>query len=188
MESLCPFHSFASSGAPTGRTPCFASGCSKGQLRPRSSEGAVLDVCQIYEYEDDPRYSKPSIKNAPSIRQLPVSEVVALIVREYVSNYRGRVSHSFLLNSQKSVPMSPEAVSKTFQKVTSSLPGSLRKLLLDKTGDGSITAHAMRHTCAVVRLNQILAEGVEMSDALQRLRVFLGPPKKSLQLTWGIPT
>ena len=131
------------------------------------------------EYEDDPRYSKPSIKNAPSIRQLPVSEVVALIVREYVSNYRGRVCHSFLLNSQKSVPMSPEAVSKTFQKVTSSLPGSLRKLLLDQTGDGSITAHAMRHTCAVVRLNQILAEGVEMGDALQRLRVFFGWSRES---------
>ena len=131
------------------------------------------------EYEDDPRYSKPSIKNAPSIRQLPVSEVVAFIVREYVSNYRGRVSHSFLLNSQKSVPMSPEAVSKTFQKVTGSLPGSLRKLLLDQTGDGSVTAHAMRHTCAVVRLNQILAVGVEMSDALQRLRVFFGWSRES---------
>ncbi|QHN03482.1 site-specific integrase [Granulicella sp. WH15] len=126
------------------------------------------------EYEDDPRSSKPSIKNAPSIRQLPVSEVVALIVQEYVSNYRGRVGHSFLINSQKSAPMSPEAVSKTFQKITNSLPTSLRKLLLDHTRNDSVTAHAMRHTCAVVRLNQILAEGVEMNDALQRLRAFFG--------------
>jgi integrase len=104
-------------------------------------------------YEDDPRYSKPSIKNASSIRQLPVSRTIALVVQEYVSNFRGKASHSFLLNSQKSVPLSPEAVSKTFHKLTASLPVSLRRLLQDHTGNDSITAHAMRHTCAVVRLN-----------------------------------
>jgi integrase len=126
------------------------------------------------EYEDDPRYSKPSIKNAPSIRQIPVSKTIALLVQEYVSNFRGRANHSFLLNSQKGVPLSPEAVSKTFQKVTASLPASLRKTLYEQTGCTSITAHAMRHTCAVVRLNQILSENIEMNDALQQLRAFFG--------------
>jgi hypothetical protein len=86
------------------------------------------------EYEDDPRYSKPSIKNAPSVRQLPVSEVVALIVREYVSNYRGRASHSFLLNSQKSVPMSPEAVSKTFKRLLVPCPAACESFSWIKPG------------------------------------------------------
>ena len=131
------------------------------------------------EYENDPRYSKPCIKNASSVRQVPVSELVALIVREYVSNFRGKANHSFLLNSQKVVPMSPEAVSKTFQKITASLPTTLRKLLHDLTGSDSITAHSMRHTCAVVRLNQILSDGVEMNDALQRLRGFFGWSRES---------
>lgn len=126
------------------------------------------------EYEEDLRYSKPCIKNMTSIRQIPVSKMIALLVQEYVSNFRGRTGHSFLLNSQKGVPMSPEAVSKTFQKVTASLPVSLRKSLYEQTGSTSITAHAMRHTCAVVRLNQIMSEGIEMNDALQQLRTFFG--------------
>ena len=39
------------------------------------------------EYEDDPRYSKPGIKNAPSVRQLPVSSTIALVGQEYALNY-----------------------------------------------------------------------------------------------------
>ncbi len=107
------------------------------------------------EYEDDPRYSKPSIKNAPSIRQLPVSQPIAMLVQEYVSNYRGRADHSFLLNSQKQKPLSTEGVTKIFGKITASLPRNLRKVLHDHTGEDSISAHDLRHTCAVVRLNQL---------------------------------
>ncbi len=131
------------------------------------------------EYEDDPRYSRPSIKNSSSVRQIPVSRMLAQMVQEYCSNYRGRADHSFLLNSQKGVPLSVEAVSKTFQKVTDSLPASLRKILHDHTGSNSVTAHAMRHTCAVVRLNQMLSKGVEMEDALQRLRSLFGWSRES---------
>jgi integrase len=74
------------------------------------------------EYEDDPRYSTPSIKNAPSIRQLPVSQPTALLVQEYVSNYRGRVDHSFLINSQKRKPVSARELNRIFQKIAASLP------------------------------------------------------------------
>jgi integrase len=126
------------------------------------------------EYEDDHRYSKPCIKNANSVRQIPVSKMTALLVQEYVANFRGRANHSFLINSQKMRPLSVKAVNKTFQKVTASLPASLRKVLYEHTGSTAITPHTMRHTCAVVRLNQILSEGVEMNDALQQLRTFFG--------------
>lgn len=125
---------------------------------------------QYNEYEDDPRYSTPGIKNATSVRQLPVSSTIALIVQEYASNHRGRVGHSFLINSQKRQPLSPEGVTYIFKKITNSLPPNLRKSLRDHTGEDSISAHDLRHTSAVVRLNQLLSAGVEMDDALQRLR------------------
>ncbi len=130
---------------------------------------------QYNEYEDDdPRYSKPSIKNAPSFRPIPVSKPIALLVQEYVTNYRGKPDHSFLLNSQKQNPLSTEGVTKMFQKITASLPRQLRKILIDHTGDDSISPHDLRHTCAVVRLNQLLVSGVEMADALERMRAFFG--------------
>ncbi len=117
------------------------------------------------EYEDDPRFSKPSIKTASSIRQLPASPKIALLVQEYADSYRGRADHSFLINSQKNNPLSTEGVTKTFQKITASLPKSVRKILRDHTGEESFTPHGLRHTCAVVRLNQLLSEGVDMQDA-----------------------
>ncbi len=127
------------------------------------------------EYEDDdPRYSKPRIKNAQSIRTVPVSKMTALIVQEYVQNYRGRPDHSFLINSQKKTPLSTEGVTKLFQKLSASLPPRLRKVLIDHTGDDSLSPHDLRHTSAVVRLNQLLASGVEMTDALQRMRGYFG--------------
>jgi len=133
------------------------------------------------EYEDDPRYSTPRIKNANSIRQLPVSQPIALLVQEYVSNYRGRADHSFLINSQKREPLSTEAVTKMFQKIAASLPRALQKLLRDHTGEESFSAHELRHTCAVVRLNQLLASGMEMTDALERMRVFFGWSRDSVE-------
>jgi integrase len=127
------------------------------------------------EYQnEDPRYSKPSIKNAPSIRQIPVSKTTALLVQEYATNYRGKPDHSFLINSQKQSPLSTEGVTKLFEKITASLPKRLRKILIDHTGDDSISPHDLRHTCAVVRLNQLLSSGVEMTDALERMRAFFG--------------
>lgn len=127
------------------------------------------------EYEDDdPRFSKPSIKNASSIRQIPVSKPTALLIQEYATNFRGKPDHSFLINSQKQTPLSTEGITKIFQKMTISLPKHLRKILIDHTGDDSISPHDLRHTCAVVRLNQLLSSGIEMTDALEQMRVFFG--------------
>jgi integrase len=127
------------------------------------------------EYEeDDPRYSRPSIKTPTSVRHIPVSRPIAVLVEEYVVNYRGKTDHSFLMNSQKRLPLSTEAITKMFQKVSDSLPRNVRSALLDYTGEDSVRAHDLRHTCAVVRLNQLLKQGVEMDDALQRMRGFFG--------------
>jgi integrase len=146
----------------------------------RSSQSVRFWMAVKYnEYEDDPRYSTPGIKNATSIRNLPVSRTTAVLIQEYIANYRGRTDHSFLMKSQKGGPLSTEAVTKVFCKVTNSLPDNLRKILKDRTGEDSITPHALRHTCAVFRLNQLLSESLGMEDALQRIRVFFGWSRES---------
>jgi integrase len=140
----------------------------------RNSKDRSWITVKFNQYEDDPRYSAPSIKNDTSVRQLPVSNTIASVVQEYAANYRGRVDHTFLLNSQKRKPLSPEGVRAIFAKISNSLPLDLRKCLHDYTGSDFITPHDLRHTSAVVRLNQLLLAGVEMEDALQRLRAFFG--------------
>jgi hypothetical protein len=101
------------------------------------------DFPKIRTAEDrsDPRYSTPGIKNASSIRQIPVSKPTALLVQEYVMNYRGKQDHSFLISSRNRRPFSAEGVTKIFQKITASLSKNLQTLLMDMTGEESISAH-----------------------------------------------
>jgi len=133
-----------------------------------------------YEKSDlDPRYSKPSIKTTHSIRQIPVSQTTADIIDTYVQNYRGRASHSYLLNSHTGMPLSTEALTKAFVLLTENLPTQALKELRDRTGKISVTPHDLRHTCAVVRLHQLLRLGDEMPEALQKLRTFFGWSKTS---------
>lgn len=133
-----------------------------------------------YESSDaDPRYSKPSIKTAHSIRQISVSEKTTDIIETYVQNYRGRPNHSYLLNSHTDMPLSTEALTKAFALVTENLPKQVLKELQDRTGKESVTPHDLRHTCAVARLQQLLQLGDEMPEALQKLRSFFGWSKTS---------
>ena len=146
----------------------------KSAVDSRSNEDRFWMTIRYNEYEDDTRYSEPSIKTAPSIRQVPVTRTTALIVDEYLTSYRGRPNHSFLINSQKKTALSTEGLTKDFHKISRSLPQDIRKELRDYTGEDCIRPHFLRHTCAVVRLNQLLSQGVEMAEALQHLRSFFG--------------
>lgn len=129
--------------------------------------------------ELDPRYNKPSIKTADSIRQVPVSELTANLIQTYTENYRGKPDHPFLLNTQWNTPLSHESLSAYFTKLSSRLPASVLKLLSDRTGKTSISPHDLRHTCAVVRLNQLLTKETPMDVALQKLRTFFGWSRSS---------
>ncbi|MDG2509366.1 tyrosine-type recombinase/integrase [Stenotrophomonas maltophilia] len=128
---------------------------------------------------DDPRYSKPSIKSASSVRQLPVSDAVAGLVQTYAENYRGRTGHAFLLNTQQDSPLSTESLTKMFLAISASLPPSVLRELKERSGRESVTPHDLRHTCAVVRLNQLLHRGDSMDEALQKLRAFFGWSRES---------
>ena len=151
----------------------------KSSIDSRSNQERFWMTVRYNEYEDDTRYSEPSIKTAPSIRQIPVTRTTALIVNEYLTSYRGRPRHSFLINSQKASPLSTEALTKMFHKISDALPHQIRKELLDHTGEESVWPHFLRHTCSVVRLNQLLSEDVQMPEALQQLRSFFGWKRSS---------
>lgn len=131
-------------------------------------------------YNDaDSRYSKPSIKTASSIRQVPVSGLTANIIQEYTDNYRGKPNHSFLINSQHQKPLSTETITVMFKKITASLPKAVMNDLEQRTGKTSISAHDLRHTCAVARLHQLLTQGDSMDEALQKMRTFFGWSRSS---------
>lgn len=134
------------------------------------------------DYEDsthDPRYSKPSIKNKDSIRQIPASETTTRIIESYAGNYRGRPQHSFLLNSKSNVPLSTEALTKAFSVISNKLPANVVRELESRTGRTTVTPHDLRHTCAVVRLHQLLQHGDSMDEALQKMRTFFGWSRQS---------
>jgi integrase len=145
-----------------------------------SHDEKYLMYVRYNEYEDDPRFSEPQIKNASSVREVLVTLKTALVVEQYKTEYRGKADHSFLLNSQKRNPLSTERITTIFDKITNSLSKSARKLLLIHTGEESISSHMLRHTCAVVRLNQLLSEGVQMEEAVRLMRAYFGWSQDSL--------
>ena len=138
-----------------------------------------LNVRSLEGQTTDPRYNKPSIKTANSIRQVPVSELTANLVQTYTENFRGKADHPFLLNTQWNSPLSHESLTAYFKRLSDSLPKAVLKVLKDRNGKDSVDPHDLRHTCAVVRLNQLLTDGVPMDEALQRTRSFFGWSRES---------
>lgn len=132
------------------------------------------------ESEDDSRASLPSIKTAQSIRTIPVTAQTAEGLLAYGESYRGRVNHGYFLSSMRGLPLSLEGVSKTLQKLTTALTPAARAELLDLTGAEYLSAHALRHTCAVVRMKQLLSSGQSPEQAMAQLRSFFGWSKTSV--------
>lgn len=129
---------------------------------------------QTNDSEDDPRYSTPSIKTVTSIRQIPVSEIIADAFYTYLDNYRGEQTHPYFLSSMKKYPLSGEGMNYFFKMLTGSLSESTLKILFDRTGMSSISPHDLRHTAAVVRMRQLLSRGDSMPEALQKMRSYFG--------------
>jgi len=130
--------------------------------------------------EDDPRAEAPSLKTVDSVRVLPMSGTTANVVQTYLENYRGKVNHPYLLSSARRQPLSLEGVSKIFQKITESLSEESRNVLLQQTGAQYLTAHALRHTCAVLRMKQLIATGQSSEQAMAQLRSFFGWARSSV--------
>ena len=132
------------------------------------------------ETEDDPRASIPSIKTAQSVRTIPVTPQTAVGLLYYTENYRGKVNHEYFLSSMRGSPLSLEGVTKFMQKLTTALSPKARSEMRDQTGAENITAHSLRHTCAVVRMKQLISSGQTPEQAMSQLRSFFGWSKTSL--------
>lgn len=132
------------------------------------------------ERDPDPRAERPSLKNEYSLRTIPVSEPTALSFQAYLENYRGKVNHSFFLSSARRHPLSLSGATKALEQLTEALSAPARAQLLDLTNATYIRPHALRHTCAVVRMKQLLATGSTADQAMMHLRSFFGWSKNSL--------
>lgn len=130
--------------------------------------------------ENDPRALIPSIKTAQSIRIIPVTTSTANDLQAYAENYRGKVDHGFYVSSVRNQPMSLEGVNKSLCVLTSALSPQARAELFELTGARIIRPHALRHTCAVVRMKQLLAAGNTPEQAMMHLRSFFGWSKTSM--------
>lgn len=137
-----------------------------GQLRYRLSVRTLE--------QEDPRANPPGIKTAESIRTIPVAPQTAAVLQTYLENYRGRVDHGFYLSSVRGQPLSLTGVNKAFDTLTETLTPSARAELLDLTGVPNLRPHALRHTCAVVRLRQMQAADISTDKAMMNLRSFFG--------------
>lgn len=133
-----------------------------------------LNVQTCRDENEDPRHSTPSIKTVSSIRQLPVSAIVAEAFYNYLENYRGRQSHPYFLSSVRGQPLSAEGINHFFKILTASLSPTALKILQDRTGMTSVSPHDLRHTAAVIRLKQLLSRGDPMPEAMQKMRSYFG--------------
>lgn len=152
----------------------------RSEIDERSGKKRWYMSVRTDESEDDPRYSKPSIKTVDSIRTIPMTGLAASIVQTYLDNYRGKPNCIHFLVSMHKKPMSVEAVRHAFRKLTEALTPGARARLLNLTGAANLYPHALRHTCAVVRMQQWTAAGVSPEKAMQHMRSFFGWSKESL--------
>jgi integrase len=95
------------------------------------------------------------------------------VADRYNQNYRGRTSYPFLLMSQKARPLSLRALSEVFEIASGALSANARKSL-EKQGLSGVSCHDLRHTCAVVRMRRYQDSGVDLDDAMEKLRLFFG--------------
>ncbi|MEI2722917.1 MAG: hypothetical protein V9H26_05080 [Verrucomicrobiota bacterium] len=87
-RGFASFRLFFHGGLRLGETLGLAEDCLKSEMDSKGKVVFWLNV-KTNEYEDDTRYTLPSIKTSTSIRQIPVSKATADVLLNYSTNYRG---------------------------------------------------------------------------------------------------
>lgn len=152
----------------------------KEDFHPNTSEARFwLDVVRNPYESSDPRGDDPSLKNSNAVRQIPVAPTIAAAIDTYVSNYRGKQSHSYLFSSQEGSPLAKRSLNDILITVSKNLSNEAKSELYNRRKLDRIHPHALRHTCAVVRLKQFVDAGTDMNMAIQQLRVFFGWSRNS---------
>lgn len=152
----------------------------KSERDPRTGENRWWLSVNTNDVTDDPRADAPSVKTINSIRTIPVEPFSASAFLTYLANYRGKVGHRYFLSSARGTPLTLEGAYKSLERLTLALSPKARADLLDATGAMQITPHALRHTCAGVRVRQLFAKGETAEQAMQSLRAYFGWSKSSL--------
>ncbi|CDM63118.1 MULTISPECIES: tyrosine-type recombinase/integrase [Rhizobium] len=135
-----------------------------------------LDVEETHD--GDPRYEQPSLKTAPSRRQLPLSKEFVELIPIFAQNFRGKANYPHLLISQKSKPLSLRSMNEIFEVASKALSPEARKSL-SKQGLGSVSCHDLRHTSAVVRMTRYRDKGLDLDTAQGNLREYFGWSEES---------
>lgn len=131
-----------------------------------------LDVSSVDEGRDQ-RARGPRLKTNWAERQLPVSNTLAASIDTYVSQYRADVEHEFLFSSAEGRPLALSSVDHLIRVVQQHMsPEAL--VALENEGMSRLSAHAFRHTSAVIRLQHFMDSGMDHDEALHRLRPFFG--------------
>ncbi|WP_184959506.1 site-specific integrase [Pseudomonas vranovensis] len=125
-----------------------------------------------YEHEDS-RSDAPSLKNSQSRRQLPISQDVLIASDNLGMGHKRSRTHSYLFESQKGKPISLRSIQRIFEIASEHLSAPAKKAILIR-GNQCISAHDLRHTCAVYRLTKYMESGIDLDTATNKLRVFFG--------------
>lgn len=133
-----------------------------------------LRVETLEESIADTRRIKPGIKNAQSIRNIPIDNFTAKTIQTFTENYRGNVKHEFLISSAKQKAMSQRQINKIFEQISAALPPEILKILLDKNGKHTITPHDLRHTCVTEVFIKLVEENTPIDLINQKLRRYFG--------------
>lgn len=147
----------------------------KEDVDPESGEVVRwLDITTVFE--NDPRSTTPRIKILESHRQIPVSEDLALLYQHFAAEHRPTdAGHGFLLTTKAGAPLSAEALSKVFRKLTDALAPEAIQSLFDRSGGKTnISPHDLRHTCATARYTMFMELNPDRELAIQRMRAFFG--------------
>lgn len=151
----------------------------KSEIDDRDGRTRWRISVQTNEAEDDPRATAPSIKTAQSIRTIPMTARSAEVLLSYAENHRGAQDTPYLLCSAHAKPLSESGVTRALQRLSEALSADCRDALLEATGTRSLSAHAFRHTSAVIRMTQLLEAGKSHDQAMQHLRSFFGWSRNS---------
>jgi len=86
-----------------------------------------MDVCANRYERADPRGAPPRLKNDFAVRQIPISEPLAVAVDNYVQNYRGRRRATYLFYSQNREALAVRSLGKMFQIITQHLSDGAKR-------------------------------------------------------------
>lgn len=151
--------------------------------------GTVSRWLNVINNEDeDPRYTRASLKTSTSERQIPITKRLYDAVHQYSTNYRPKSSYSQLLLSQKRRPISVQSCNDMYRIATVALSSEAKSILRMKGWSLSdnfgniiehgrktwVSPHDCRHTSVIVRLNMWRERGLPLDDAVERLRPFYG--------------